>query len=181
MKTIRSAILNELQSVSESIAEEQISSLLDELMAAPRIFGLGAGRSGLIIKAFIMRLMQAGRPAFVVGETVTPAIGANDLLVIGSSSGQTATIIEMAKSAKSANARIALITASPRSDLAVSADRVVDIPVYVLHAPAGRSIQPPGSTFEQAMLLVLDALVPAIMERMGVSDGQLLARHANLQ
>lgn len=181
MKTIRSAILDELQVISESIAEDQISLLMDELMSAPRIFGLGAGRSGLIIKAFMMRLMQAGLPAFVVGETVTPAIGASDLLVIGSSSGRTATLIEMAKLAKSANARIALITASPRSIMAASADILVEIPVDVPHVPTNRSVQPPGSPFEQSMLLVLDALVPVIMERRGINDGQLLARHANLQ
>ena len=35
---------------------------------------MGAGRSGLVAKAFAMRLMHLGLEAFVVGETITPAL-----------------------------------------------------------------------------------------------------------
>ena len=64
-------------------------ALLGPLNQSERIFLAGAGRSGLALKSFAMRLTQLSKQAFVVGETTTPAITASDLLVIASSSGET--------------------------------------------------------------------------------------------
>ena len=61
---------------------------------------MGAGRSGLVAKAFAMRLMHLGFTAYVVGETITPAMRPKDLLVIFSGSGRTKTIADIAETAR---------------------------------------------------------------------------------
>jgi Predicted sugar phosphate isomerase involved in capsule formation len=43
---------------------------------------MGAGRSGLVAKAFAMRLMHLGMISYVVGETITPALQTGDLIVV---------------------------------------------------------------------------------------------------
>jgi len=42
-------------------------------------------------------------------------------------------------------------------------------------------VQHAGSLFEQAILLLGDALAWHVQQRLGVADAQLDARHANLQ
>ena len=38
------------------------------------VFIMGLGRSGLVAKAFGMRLMHLGLKVYIVGDTITPAI-----------------------------------------------------------------------------------------------------------
>jgi len=45
-----------------------------------KILVVGAGRSGLVGKAFAMRLMHLGFNIYVMGETITPAFGVGDLV-----------------------------------------------------------------------------------------------------
>ena len=63
--------------------------LADMLPRVRRTFVVGAGRSGLVARSFGMRLMHAGLPAFIPGETITPAAGQGDLLVAISCTGTT--------------------------------------------------------------------------------------------
>jgi 6-phospho-3-hexuloisomerase len=49
-----------------------------------------------MVKAFAMCLMQMGIDAYVVGETVTPNLEKEDLLIIGSGSGETKSLVPVA-------------------------------------------------------------------------------------
>ena len=83
------AILKELESTLSHISPEEAEQLADSILRSKKIFAVGAGRTGFMIKAFTMRLMHMGFGAYVVGETVTPNIEKGDLLLIGSGSGET--------------------------------------------------------------------------------------------
>ncbi len=67
-------ILDNVQMVSSELDEANINEMLDMLTSAENVFILGLGRSGLVAKAFAMRLMHLGISVYVVGETITPAI-----------------------------------------------------------------------------------------------------------
>ena len=110
------------------VDERAVRDLLHAIDSASRIFLLGEGRSGLVGRMFAMRLMHLGKQAYVVGETITPAIGGGDLLIAISGSGETGTVFMMAEGAKNAGAQIAAITANPESRLAGLADLIVQIP-----------------------------------------------------
>ncbi len=131
-----------------------------------------------------MRLMHLGFAAFVVGETTTPAVTADDLLLIGSGSGETASLVAIAEKAKAVGARVGLVTIVPDSRVGRLADALVRIQAPTPKAERrGRtaSIQPMGTLFEQTMLIFLDSVVLRLTERMGVDADAMFARHANLE
>lgn len=174
----RDTIADELAPILRGMRRGQLDGLTEALLSAHRVFGAGAGRSGLMMKAFVMRLMQMGLRAHAVGETTTPAAGPGDWLVIGSSSGSTATMLAIADKAKTAGAGLALLTANPDSPLGRMADLVVEIPVRAAGNAARLRL---GSPFELSLLLALDSLVPALMARLGVDEAAMMRRHANLE
>ena len=74
-------IIEELKKASEKINDKQLIGIIDEIEKAQNIFVYGTGRSGLMLKAFAMRLMQMNYSVYVIGETITPAIKKEDLLI----------------------------------------------------------------------------------------------------
>ena len=95
-----SAVYGELSRTLSAISPVQMEQLADAILKAKRIFVAGAGRSGMMARCFVMRLMHMGLQAYMVGEVVTPGIAAGDLLLIASGSGETASLACMAKKAK---------------------------------------------------------------------------------
>ena len=90
-------VIGELDRTLSAISPQDAEQLVDRILGAKTIFLAGAGRSGLAVKAFAMRLMHMGFGAYVVGETVTPGMKADDLLVIGSGSGATASLVAVGR------------------------------------------------------------------------------------
>ena len=180
------AITEELKSILLDINEAQLETLITSIRSADRIFVAGAGRSRLMICGFAMRLMQAGFTSYVVGETVTPGINGNDLLIIASGSGSTGTLTTIAQKCKKIGAQLALITASAHSPIGSLADYVLEIPTSTSKMDAATprtTIQPGGSAFEQSALLVGDALAAMLLPG-GDTDHQnklLMGNHANLE
>src|SRR5512135_2311061 len=101
----------ELGGVLAQITPEMAETLIGEVEAAPRIFGCASGRSGFILRGFLMRLMHLGYTVYFVGETTTPRIRPKDLMVVLSGSGETAWAREMQRRAKSVGARTLALTA----------------------------------------------------------------------
>lgn len=183
-QTYLTQILAELQTTLPRVSAELSDRLISAILEADKIFVSGAGRSGLVLKAFAMRLMHLGFQVHVVGETTTPSITPNDLLLIGSGSGTTSTLVVIANEARRSGAKVALITSRTESPIGQVADIVLTIPVStpkVANPIYPQSIQPMGSLFEQAMLLTLDALVLILMAKTKLDSGSMFMRHANLE
>ncbi|MHC4984610.1 MAG: SIS domain-containing protein [Planctomycetota bacterium] len=149
--------------------------LAEMLRHAPRTFVTGAGRSGLVARSFGMRLMHAGLPAFVPGETITPAAGEGDLLVAISTTGQTGYTAYLARRAKQLGATVVVLTAEPDSPLAKKADKVVVIPAQ------DDDIVIRAAVFEHAASLCLDAVFNVLAEFLKLDLDDFRQRHANLE
>jgi len=182
---ILKAITIELEGCLTKVSPENIETALDELSKAKRVFLAGAGRSGLAVRSFAMRLMHMRRTVYVVGETTTPGIKNGDLLIIGSGSGRTASLLAMAQKAKRLGARLVLVTIDPQSPIGKLADCVIQIPApspkVQSEKPLSKSIQPMGSLFEQSLLLLLDSIVLLLMDKENLSSDEMFANHANLE
>ncbi|WP_308634004.1 6-phospho-3-hexuloisomerase [Paenibacillus silvisoli] len=178
-----SSILQELEQTLQNVQPYELEALAERIASAGAIFVAGAGRSGLMMRAFAMRLMHMGFSAYVVGETVTPGIAEGDLLVIGSGSGETKTLAAMAAKANSIGAEVAVLTVVPESTLGQLASARVVIPAATKDGAAGRAVsgQPMGSLFEQALLLLLDTIVLHLMERKALEGAAMFNNHANLE
>lgn len=174
-------VLDELGHVAGSVTSARISSLVGAVSSHARVFVYGTGRSGLMLKAFAMRLMQMGLTSYVVGETTTPSIQAGDLLVVASASGETGSVLLMVRSALAQGADLLVITASPESSLArIKSPDVIIEAGSKAHASAA-SVQPLGSLFEQSLLLVFDSAILAMERRGTASNEDMAARHASLE
>ena len=179
----RKIVLRELNESLNNIGEKGSEKFLDRLLESRRIFVVGAGRSMLILQAFAKRLRHLGKESYVVGETVTPAIGKGDLLVAASGSGKTSGVINIVKRAEKYKADVVLITASPSPSLKKMATLIVTIPgVFPSRAstkPA--SCQLMASLFEQTLLLFCDTVCLVLKDRLKVSETQMRNNHANLE
>ncbi|MFA6133679.1 MAG: SIS domain-containing protein [Phycisphaerae bacterium] len=149
--------------------------LADMLPRVRRTFVTGAGRSGLVARSFGMRLMHAGLPTFVPGETITPAAGSEDLLVAISCTGQTGITDFMARRARQLGAKVVALTSDPASPLASVADKVVIIPA------AGPDIVVRAAVFEHSASLCLDAVFNVLSNRLKLDLSEYRKRHANLE
>ncbi len=177
-------IVNELSQTMSKIDIEQANAFRDLILNADEIFCAGAGRSGFQVRGFAMRLMHMGLKSYVVGETCTPNIDENGLLVICSGSGSTKSLVNHAQKAKEVGAKVALITINPESPIAKMADVVIEISApSPKSAKQGdiKSIQPMGSLFEQSEGLVMDAIIMMLMEAKNMDSDTMFGRHANME
>ncbi|GAB4544729.1 MAG: 6-phospho-3-hexuloisomerase [Anaerolineae bacterium] len=184
LETLIPSLLKELEGALRSVNPTTVDALRQAIIAAPRIFVTGRGRSGLHMRGFAMRLMHIGRAVYVVDETTTPGIGEGDLLLIGSGSGRTASQVGHATKAKSLNAKVGLITIAETSPMAEIADFVVRINAVTPKlegSAASGSFQPMGTLFEQSLGLLLDLMVVQLMDDLQVTADQMFTRHANLE
>ncbi|PLR82943.1 6-phospho-3-hexuloisomerase [Bacillus canaveralius] len=176
-------VIEELNRSIDLIADEQAEQLVNGILEAKKIFVAGAGRSGLMAKSFAMRMMHMGLDAYVIGETVTPNFETEDILIIGSGSGETKSLVSMAEKAKKIGGTVVAVTISPESTIGQLADIVIKLP----GSPKDKSendyktIQPMGSLFEQTLLIFFDAVILRFMEKKGLDSGTMFGRHANLE
>ncbi|WP_254505613.1 6-phospho-3-hexuloisomerase [Bacillus altitudinis] len=177
------AILSELSEHSPVIKDEQAEQLVKSILAARKVFVAGAGRSGLMGKSFAMRLTHIGLEAYVIGETNTPAFTSEDLLIVGSGSGRTETLLVLAKKARAIGGSVASFTLSAESPIADLSDEVILLSGAPKDQHEGNhhTIQPMGSLFEQTLLLMYDAVILRLMEMKELDTHKMYGHHANLE
>lgn len=191
-------IANFILKVSNILKEEQVEAMINLLIEVynkknTKILVMGAGRSGLVGRAFAMRLMHLGYNVYVLGDTIVPSIGKDDIVIAISGSGRTKLIVTAAEAAKKVGAKVIAITSYPDSPLGKLADIVVEIPgrtkiadteldyfarqILGIHEP----LAPLGTLFEDTALAFLDGVTVELMHRLGKTEDELRARHANIE
>ena len=191
---IGGTILEKTTCVLKNARWDEFLDLVQTVKAVNRIFITGAGRSGLVGRFFVMRLVHLGKSAFVVGETTTPAIEADDLLIAFSGSGNTPGVVNVVLQAKRAGAMVACIclksedapcAIAEHSDFRIRLERRCDKEQRQSYRP-GRSIKlpnitPMGTIYELSALLYFEAVVAEIIKENPVPESEMRGRHANLE
>ena len=181
MTTARDASAFILTEIGKLLAEDrtaEITAAVDLIMKAPQVFVYGVGRSGLVARAFAMRLVQLGLECFFIGETITPIVESGDCVLIVSNTGATMSAIQTANIARRVGASVVSLTGSRTSKLAHASNVVIQIrengrPEAAKHAPL-------GTLFEDAGLVLLDGMVAQVMERLGEAGETLGAPHPSM-
>ncbi|MBN2334283.1 6-phospho-3-hexuloisomerase [Candidatus Bathyarchaeota archaeon] len=187
-----SAIFAAMKGLNTEEVESLMSALLETRESGSKVLVVGAGRSGLVGKAFAMRLMHLGFRVYVLGETINPYMGEGDLVIVISGSGKTTVPLAAATMAKRLGARVVAITSQERSPLALNADLVVDIPgrdeiadmdEYHSRQMLGmhESLAPMGTLFEDTVMVFLDSLIAELMNRLGLSEDSMRRHHATIE
>jgi len=176
-----SSIMKELTNCVSSISSDEIDSLVSLIMKSPRIFCFGAGRSGIILKSFCMRLNHLGLNSYYLGTIQCPSAKEDDLLLLVSGSGETGCVLSYATQARKLNLSIACITANRINPLTKIADTVinVDAPSSLVNTNSV-STQPMRSLFEQAAFIICETLLLMLQLNLGVSELDMAKRHANI-
>lgn len=180
------AIVKEIDKYSLGITQYDIDNMAQKIFESRRLFIAGAGRSGYAARGFAMRLMHLNLQAYFVGEPTTPSIGKGDLLIIGSGSGATTSLVDNAKKAKKDGANIATVTIYPDAPIGKMADTVVKIPGetpknVTNDQNTAHSIQPMGTLFEQLSWLTYDAIILSLMDLLHETTDTMFPRHANIE
>jgi len=176
-------ILGEVGEALARVDEQAVARLVEAILGARRVFIFGQGRTGYVTRAFAVRLMHLGLDVHFVGDTTTPPIKNTDICLVNSGTGETRFAYHVVMAARAAGARTATITAHPEARIGSLVDIVVHVPAPTRGeqpAPEGWR-QPLGSVFEQATLILLDAIVLILMQRLGRTPQSLLERHTNIE
>ncbi|MGI6499459.1 MAG: 6-phospho-3-hexuloisomerase [Anaerostipes sp.] len=176
-----SIIIKELEQAEKKISEIQIQKLIQNIKDHKRIFVYGTGRSGLMLKALAMRLMQIGLNAYVVGETTTPSVEKGDLLIVASASGETGSVCMTAQSAKKQGVDLIVISSAISSTLGKIQTPDITIESATKFETSKTSVQPLGSLFEQMLLMVFDTVILEMSQEDAESNEDMAKRHASLE
>ena len=167
LASARNAISTEvsaLQDFSKDL-DRKLTDALELLVACKgHIVVTGLGKSGLVGAKISATLASTGSPSFFLhaGDALHGDSGAltpDDLLIAISNSGQTAEVVAIAKMAKSWGNKVIAITAKHASDLATTADALIDIAFEKEADPL--NLAPTTST--TITIAVGDALASALM------------------
>lgn len=192
MKEISEFAIRAAEVIDVNEVDKMVDVLTDVYRRKGKALVMGAGRSGLVGKAFAMRLLHLGFNSYVLGETIVPSISKGDVAIAISGSGRTGLIVDAADAAKKVGAYVIAITTFPESPLGSIADLVVRIPgrskiskmddyfarqILGLHEP----LAPLGTLFEDTAMLFLDGVVYYLMIKLNVSEDEMRSRHANVE
>ena len=153
-----------------------IVRILDLLKKSPKVFVYGAGRSGIVGRAFAMRLVQCGLSAYVIGESVTPIVQRGDVVFIFSGQGESYSSIQTANIVRREGADLVVVTARRESKIAHAA--TVLVPLDFPEDAHRVRYAPLGTLFESASLRLGDAIIAEWMREKGETEDTMRRRHA---
>ena len=177
-------ILAEHQAVFDAQNMEELSTFIQTIMEARRIFVVGAGREGIAARSFAMRIMHLGKETYWLWDDTTPGMKEGDLFLAVDGSGKIGHIDYLVDQSFHTGARVAVITGAPQERIPQAADCVLFVPAAVYKGTDPRAVQsaqPMGNLFEQHLFLLFDIVVMLLREEMGLSYEQMESRHRNIE
>lgn len=176
-------VVGEITQVLKKVGRSDIAALVERLTTAKRVFVVGEGRSGLMGKAFAMRLMHLGLTVYVVGETTTPSVAAGDTVVVISGSGTTPGSVRAAEAARRIGAAVHAVTTDPGSRLGELADQTLILPAATKYRRSDEvpTAQPLSSLFDQVAHIVLDVVCLRLATRREIDNQTARSAHSNTE
>ena len=168
-------ILDRVARMLES-GDGSVDEAIAAIRSAQRIFVYGVGRSGLVARAFAMRLVQIGLECYFIGETITPIVKSGDLVVIVSNTGSTMSAVQTANIARRVGAGVLSITGNRASKLSQASN--VALAITEVKDARRAKYAPLGTLFETASLILLDGIVAHVMKELGETEASMRSRHA---
>jgi len=174
---------------SRALDDRQVEETVEMLLGAENIFVASLGHSGLVGRAFALRLMHLRSNVFVVGDVTTPGMKPDDIMVVITNSGETSSLIALSRKAKEVGGKVVAVTSCPESSLARIADHVVKIkprggiekfPVMSVLGD-GKHTQLSGTLFGVSTFLFLHGICCELAIRMKRTVEEIDERHANLE
>lgn len=163
-------IIFDVQNEMNCLKDEKLNKLADEIVdiiynkgQENKIYVYGAGRSGFIGRSFVMRLVQLGLRSYFIGESSTPFMHKDDIIILISGSGQTKPIPYILEVIKKIGLYCIMITVNKKTK----------VPHINLKVPIGGKSKtntknrkmPLGSYFEINSLIFLESIIAKIIDK----------------
>ncbi|GBC75470.1 3-hexulose-6-phosphate isomerase [archaeon HR06] len=196
VKNVAFGFLTMITQTISQVSDEEITMAIKMIKEHhdSKILLIGMGRSGLVARAFALRLLHLGFKVYVLGDTLVPSIEQKDLVIAISGSGTTRLILATVEAAKHIGAKILVFTSFPDSPLGKLADCIVKVKgriigedesgrdyfarqVLGLHEP----LAPLGTLFEDSCMILLDAFISILMKELNITEEEMGKRHANIE
>ena len=181
-------ILDEIEQVLNSINEKEVDRLVEWVKNSEKIVGYGAGRMGLSLKAFIMRLNHLGIKAYYLNDTYIPPLTQYDLVLVSSGSGETSMVknfVEQVK--KKTDCSVASILGNKNSSIGKLSDCIVG------YRPCNgglnsadsddkiNSIQLMSTLNEQATYILFDIMAKKLADKLNMDTEKTKRHHFNVE
>jgi 6-phospho-3-hexuloisomerase len=173
-------IQKKLHGILGEINQKDIHRIVESFFQANRIFVYGAGRSGLVARAFAIRLVHLGFQTFVIGETIGAPVKKDDLVFVVTGSGVTIPTVMTAEIANDIGARLIVVTGKPNSQIARFATISIVLAAECKDVER-KQLAPLGTLFEASAWILLDAIIAELMQRKNETEASMRSRHATLQ
>ena len=170
-------ITSQINKLLAPVAPRDIQNIVSLLMKANRIFIYGTGRSGLLGRAFAIRLVHLGFQAFVIGETITAPVQKDDCIVLISGSGITIPVVMTAEIAANLEAKLILLTANKKSPI----DSLSNVTIILSPTNKKAHLAPLGTLFEASSWVFLDGIIAELMKKKEENEETMRKRHATLE
>ena len=172
-------IHKKINDILSAVSEKEIVNVRKLFFSSNRVFVYGAGRSGLVAKAFAIRLVHLGFQTYVIGETIAAPIQKDDLVIIVSGSGETTPAIMTAEIAYKIGAKVVSITGKKKSDIA----RYANVTLLIssnCNDIERRKYAPLGTLFEASVWVLFDGLIADFLMSKRETEEQMRKRHATI-
>lgn len=173
-------IHSKLKDILNQVSHKDIETVKKLFIKANRIFVYGAGRSGLVAKAFAIRLVHLGFQTYVIGETITGPVDKGDLVIIVSGSGETIPAVMTAEIAQNLGAKVVSITGKKKSEIAKYADITIFISASCDDSKR-KKYAPLGTLFEASVWILLDGIVADLLDMKNETEETMHRRHSIIQ
>jgi 6-phospho 3-hexuloisomerase len=170
-----------MKEILSRVDKLSINKIITSFFEANRIFVYGAGRSGLVSKAFAIRLVHLGFQTFVIGETIGAPIKKEDLVFIISGSGVTIPAVMTAEIARNIGAKLVVVTGRRNSKITKFADITIVLSTECEDDEKRKELAPLGTLFEASAWILLDSIIAELMKSKDETEESMRARHATLE
>lgn len=162
------------------VTKNDINKVIKSFFKAKRIFVYGAGRSGLVSKAFAIRLVHLGFQTFVIGETIGAPIKKDDLVFVISGSGETIPTVMTAEITRNIGAKLVVVTGERNSRITKFANIAIFLSAKCQDKER-KQLAPLGTLFEASAWILLDSIIAELMKNKGETEASMRSRHATLE
>jgi len=169
-----------IKDILGDVTKNDIDKVITLFFEANRIFVYGAGRSGLVSRAFAIRLVHLGFQTFVIGETIGAPVKKDDLVFVISGSGETIPTVMTAEIARNIGAKLVVVTGERNSRITKFADIAIFLSAGCKDEER-KKLAPLGTLFEASVWILLDSIIAELMKSKGETEESMRSRHATLE
>lgn len=178
-------IAEEHRKVFELLDMNELQQILDVIEKAENVFLYAAGREGISLRSFAMRLAHMGKRAYWLFDDTTVGIKPGDLFIMTIGAGRVGSFEYLLNKVHEAGGKILLFTANPDGEQVV---RYADYKLFIHSTPylltrddLVPTVQMMGNQYEQHLYMMCDVIIMLLVKQMGLTFDDLEARHRNVE